>query len=325
MSPAGATREAPRWRRDPWVPAAWGLLAVQLALLVYVASRIPGPGPVRAYLLGPVVLMGAALGLGAVGILWSLRHPPFARPGRVPALLCLCFVFVSSTYSYPFPAAREERPSKVPFALPVEGEWTVAWGGDRTGSNLLARSTPAARYALCLVRTDEQGRTAPNGAPDGAAAAARPEDHLAFGAPVGAPAAGRVVRAVDGRPDEAGAGSEPGDGFGNHVALEVAPGEVLVVGGLKRSSVRVSAGQAVEAGQPLGRVGGSARSLFLSQPHLLLQLQDSLHPRYAQGVPWFLHGVEVDGTPRERAWPEGGGPRAGRFAGQRVRAVPAAR
>jgi hypothetical protein len=307
---------------------AWGLLAAELALLVYVASRTPGPGPVRAYLLGPMVLMAAALGLGAVGILWSLRHPPFARPGRVPALLCLCFVFVSSGYNYPFPAAREERPSKVPFALPVEGEWTVAWGGDDTELNRLARSTPAARYALCLVRTDEQGRTALEGERDASAAAARPEDHLAFGAPVGAPAAGRVVRAGDGRPvgpEDTGAGSSEPDGFGNHVALEVAPGEVLVVGGLQRGSVAVDAGQAVEAGQPLGRVGSSARSLFLRQPHLLLQLQDSLHPRYAQGVPWFLHEVEVDGTPRERAWPEGGGPRDGRFAGQRVRAVPAAR
>jgi len=299
----------PRPRREPWIPAAWGLLAAEVALLVYIGSRTGGPNPVRAYLFGPTALMGAALALGVLGLWTSARRPPLLSGRRAAALAALGFVFVSSGLPYPFPAAREHHPSRVDFRLPVSGEWTAAWGGDDTQLNLLARSMPSRRYALCLVRAVD-GRT--RRTPD----ASRPEDYLAFGEPVDAPAAGRVVRAVGDLPD--GPVERFGDELGNHVVLEVAPGELLFVTNLAQGSLLVAEGERVEAGAPLARVGGSARSRFLPEPHLGLHLQDSPDPVYGQGVPWYLHHVELDGEPVERAVPAGGGAREGRFGGQRV-------
>ena len=301
-----------RERPETWALSAFALLAVELALVLYIGSRTGGASPVKAYLFGPTVLMGVALALGVVGILTGLRRPPFARRARVPALLALAFVFLSSGFPYPFPAAREGRPSRVAFELPVEGEWTAAWGGDDTGVNLLARSTPARRYALCLVRTAE-GRTLREGADP-----ADPASYLSHGARVFAPAEGRVVRVVDGIPDRSPGGL--GDELGNHVVLEVAAGECFVVSNLLAGSIACREGDELAAGAELARVGASARSRFLSEPHLGLQLQDSPDRLYAQGVPWFLHDVELDGTRHERAMPAGGGAREGRFEGQRVSA-----
>ena len=311
-APAGPGPEgASIWRRDPWIPVAWALVAAELCLLLYIGSRTGGPGPVKAYLFGPTLLMGLALLVGVAGILWSMKHPPLSSGRRTFSLLALVFVFMTSGYPYPFPCAREERPSQVRFQLPVEGEWTAAWGGDDTQVNLLARSVPARRYALCLVLA-EDGRTEAADA-EGSAGLER---FLAFGRAVTAPAAGRVVEVVDRFED--GEVTAFGDDLGNRVVLEVAEGEYLFVANLARGSIAVERDQRVEVGAPLGTVGSSARSRFLQEPHLALHLQDSLDPMFGQGVPWFLHDVELNGRPTERAMPRGGGRGESGYGGQRI-------
>jgi murein DD-endopeptidase MepM/ murein hydrolase activator NlpD len=273
-------------RLELWIVAAWALLAAEVGYLIALGNAGPGAGPVRLYVYAPLALMGAALAVGALGLAWSFFHPPLRQGRRLAALSCCAFVFLSAAYPIPFPAHRAENPSRVAFRLPVAGEWITAWGGDDTARNLLARTTPALRYALVLVADDAEGSE------------------------VVAPAPGRV----------AGVGVAPQ--LGQYVVLEVAQGEYLFLGSLLEGSVPVGAGAEVEAGTPLGRVGATAVTNLVTGPHLSLHLQDTPEPVWGQGVPWFLHGVEIDGRAVEKGMPEGVGLEDGRWTGQRVRAAP---
>jgi murein DD-endopeptidase MepM/ murein hydrolase activator NlpD len=84
---------------------------------------------------------------------------------------------------------------------------------------------------------------------------------------------------------------------GNHVILEVGAGGLyLVVAHLRCGSVAVQPGQALLAGQPLGRCGNSGNS---TQPHVHLQVMDAVDPLAAAGVPILFRDYLVhrpDGT-----------------------------
>jgi hypothetical protein len=284
-------------RIELWTVAAWSLLVAEVGLLIYYASAGPGAGPVRVFLAAPTVLMGAALLVGLAGAAWSFFHPPFLRGRRVAALCCCAFVFLSAGYPIPFPVHRQDRPSRVEFQLPVAGEWITAWGGDDTTVNLLARSGPDRRYALVLVPVEGEQQPAPA---------------------VIAPAAGTVV-AIEREPAPPGTAAEVAT-----VVIEVAPEEYLFVSNLAGDTLAVSPGQTLEGGAPLGRIATGSRSRFVPGPHLGLHLQDTPEPYLGQGIPWFLHDVEIDGRRVERGMPSGGGREGGRWTGQRIRRPSAA-
>ncbi len=109
-------------RPEVWVVAAWGLVAAEFALAIYLGLRRPGAGPARAFMYGPVALAGTALLLGIIGALWSVRHRPFASAQRLIAFCSLGFVIATVTYPLPFPAARAAIPSRVAIHVPVAGE-----------------------------------------------------------------------------------------------------------------------------------------------------------------------------------------------------------
>lgn len=92
---------------------------------------------------------------------------------------------------------------------------------------------------------------------------------LARGIAVLSPGAGTVVGVRDGMPDVAvdaqGAPPLAGRNCGNGVRIEHAAGWVSQLCHLRRDSLLVRAGDAVEAGQPVGRVGLSGETSF---PHV---------------------------------------------------------
>jgi hypothetical protein len=141
------------------------------------------------------------------------------------------------------------------------------------------------------------------------------ERFFAFGRPVLAPAAGRVVTVHDGVPDLVARRSQPSrvpytltqgararEGAaglaGNHVVLELADGTGFVVlAHLRNGSVRVAAGEAVAAGQVVGDCGNSGNSM---QPHVHIQVMDSADPFAARGLPMSFRDYRVlprDGGP----------------------------
>jgi murein DD-endopeptidase MepM/ murein hydrolase activator NlpD len=143
----------------------------------------------------------------------------------------------------------------------------------------------AMRYSYDLVRVDSEGRRVIGDA-------ARNENHLSFGLPVRAPAAGTVVeiesgQTDDGKFDPATFKDHPNLMLGNHVVIRHGDGMFSILGHLKQGSVTVKAGDVVTAGQTVAAVGSSGTSMF---PHLHYQLMDG--PTFSsEGVPSAFRGL----------------------------------
>jgi murein DD-endopeptidase MepM/ murein hydrolase activator NlpD len=98
-----------------------------------------------------------------------------------------------------------------------------------------------------------------------------------------APAGGKVVRAVDGVADNEGLREYPGRTlvdelaqplwiFGNHLVLSVGDGGPFVLlGHLKKGSLRVKPGDVVREGDLLAEAGNSGNSI---EPHLHMHVMD---------------------------------------------------
>lgn len=181
---------------------------------------------------------------------------------------------------------------------PLVGAWTVRNSpADRDPSH--GTTAFGTRYAIDLVPVDDRGRSARRGWRSWVSTEP-PEVFAGFGAEVVAPVAGRVAQVHDGEPDHVARRSPPAGlayaltqarrvraGItaiaGNHVVVEVAPGGPFVLlAHLRRDSVAVAPGEAVEVGDPVGRVGNSGNS---TEPHVHLQVTDSTDWGRARGLP----------------------------------------
>jgi hypothetical protein len=291
---------------------ALGILALFAAMLLYLGMRPAGRAPMLVYVYGPLAVSLAALAVLVWGVVHGLRHRPFVRPARVRALAALTLVVGVASYPIPFPSTHEGHPGRAALRLPVEGEWTVLWGGDSPATNRLALHYPDRRYGLDLVVTDAEGRTR-RGETEG------PEDYLAWDRPVLAPAAGTVVAVHEGEPDHAPGARGEGEPLGNYLVIEVAPGEYAFLSHLRQGSIGVAVGDEVASGQPVGRVGSSGWSPLSPQPHVALHLQDDPAPRGGQPIPMRFHDYVADGRPVELGTPTGGMGPGGVLLGQRVR------
>lgn len=147
------------------------------------------------------------------------------------------------------------------------------------------------RYAHDFVVTDAQGRLFRT---DGAT----PEDWYGYGAPV-LTAGDGVVRALhDGMPDNRKGAPPPFDQaalmknlklfLGNHVLIDHGNGEYSLFAHLKQGSVRVTAGQRVARGEPIGAMGMSGDAFLV---HLHYQLQSG--PGFEEGLPAYFENVRV--------------------------------
>ena len=185
-----------------------------------------------------------------------------------------------------------------------------------------ARNSPARRvpshgttrfgtsYAIDLVPVDERNRSAK---PSWRTLLATEPvaDFVGFGRPVQAPVEGMVVATLDDEVDHdavrspvaylffaLGQASRIRAGIaavaGNHVVIEVAPGgPYVLVAHLQHGSLRVSSGQRVEQGDPLGACGNTGNS---TQPHVHLQAVDSLAWESARAVPIVFRSYRVVAT-----------------------------
>jgi len=187
----------------------------------------------------------------------------------------------------------------VVLALPLAGRWLIQNSPSRRvpshGTDLMGE-----RYAIDFVAVDERGRTAARSDWRTALTTEPPERYLAFGRSILAPADGIVARTHDGETDHPGRRSQlallpymlgqaarvrnGADAVaGNSVILALRDGGPYVaLVHLRRGSLRVRVGDAVTTGQPLAQCGNSGNS---TQPHLHLQVMDSLDFAHARGVP----------------------------------------
>jgi murein DD-endopeptidase MepM/ murein hydrolase activator NlpD len=311
MTMAAPSPETPTPRRtwEIWIYLALALAAVQLALRGIAELRL---GLVGAYCWGAAIDLVpiAAAALAVVGLIASILHRPFWRASRVLGFFIVASILASPWMFTRYPSSHDTHPSAVVFRLPLDGPITVGWGGASSAENYHAYA-PEQRWAYDLLVT-RGGRSH-----KGEGKALR--DYYVYGQPVLAPADGVVVETFDDDPDanpgELGRGTTPA---GNHIVIEVAPGEYLWLCHLKPGSLAVTAGDHVAQGQEIAKVGNSGNT---SEPHVHIHLQDSTDPDFSEGVPLPFHHYRVDGQLVERGIPRGGIRADGTFVGQVVENV----
>jgi hypothetical protein len=290
--PAKPRRRGPDW----WVCAAVFFLLLQLAFFVVPHVR-PGYAGMWMWLFGGDSLLwkGLAALLLVLGFVWSLIRRPFWSRWRAAGVVLLILLALSPNLFWVYPSSHEGRVSEVRFRLPLDGPVTVAWGGDSLLGNYHV-SYPDQRWAYDLLVTKDGKSYRGDGT--------ELTDYYCYGMPVLAPADGVVVYDFDGDPDvpvgQLGAGTSAG---GNEVAIEVAPGEYLVLSHLQPGSITVKVGDRVTAGQAVGKVGNSGNT---SEPHLHVHLQDAPPPELGEGIPLYFYDYRVNGQYVERGMPTGG-------------------
>jgi len=197
--------------------------------------------------------------------------------------------------------APQEFKQRTDLILPIAGRLIVFDGHDAlahhrrfdTSFEPVARlglTRNPGRYACDLSIVDERGsmwRT------DGRSHA----DWWSWDAPLRAPGAGRVVVAINDRPDYEVGGpdlpmadteADPYSLAGNCVVIDHGRGEFSLIAHLQKGSVLVKPGERVTQGQPIGRVGYSG-SVFTVHVHYELRTGAILN---AEGLPSRFGGVD---------------------------------
>lgn len=196
-----------------------------------------------------------------------------------------------------------DAPAPVNFRFPLSGVWYVAAGPTLHSHH---RWGVQEEFAFDLVRLDASGLTHTG---DGT----RFTDYYAYGLPVAAAADGRVVAAVNDVAEDPNAmrrADESAEAFmgrlindqsrrlaqgansilGNHVVIDHGGGVFTLSAHLQPGSVLVKPGEAVKAGQPIGKLGTSGNS---TEPHLHWQACGGPDPLYCAGLPASFAGVTL--------------------------------
>jgi murein DD-endopeptidase MepM/ murein hydrolase activator NlpD len=201
--------------------------------------------------------------------------------------------------------------SGIEYLFPVAGRSYIGTG---QGLHQPHRWVVAEEFALDIVRLGEGGSSHRG---EGSKRA----DFYAYGAPVLAAADGKV-RAVQGQIQERDSSlRQPGEtaeaylprlmaaqeallnenpvlAAGNYIVLEHGNGEYSLYAHLIPGSLQVKAGEAVKAGQVIGKLGHSGNS---SEPHLHFQVMDGPDPLMSAGLPVRFKNVRLPFADRPRS------------------------
>ncbi len=198
----------------------------------------------------------------------------------------------------PLPAdPRGDTPATARLRLPFDGLWWAAVAPSPEIGNHHAAAQDQRHAFDFLIWRD--GSTHRRDGRDNA-------DYWAWAQPVRAPAAGTVVAAHDGVPDNRpGAETNTSEPAGNHVVIDLGHGEYAALAHFQTGSIRVAEGDRVSSGQLLGLVGNSGNS---SEPHIHFHVQDApgFDPGGPLGIPVRFDNYEADGIAQPRGTPSGG-------------------
>ncbi len=176
--------------------------------------------------------------------------------------------------------------NSTPMILPVIGEWFVFWGGLNEVQNYHVKEV-SQQYAYDLLKVRE-----------GASHEGDPlvkENYYAFGEEIIAPCNGRVVKVIDGVPDNIPGQTNPEQLTGNTIVLQTDRDEFILMAHLMENSIEVEEGQEVGQGDLLAKCGNSGNS---TEPHLHLSLQNTLEMEEAIGAQLYFGRIEVNGEIR---------------------------
>ena len=129
-----------------------------------------------------------------------------------------------------------------------------------------------------------------------------PEDHndsyFCYDKPIYSVAAGEVVDASDGMPENVPHSGKNAiavdflNAAGNHAVIEIAPHRYVLFAHMRPGTVQVRKGDRVSVGQIIGHVGNTGSS---AEPHLHMHIDD--HPSFlgGNGVPYVFAEGEASG------------------------------
>ena len=206
--------------------------------------------------------------------------------------------------------SRGSANPEVVISLPFAGLWLVRNSPARRvpshGTDLLGE-----RYAIDFIGVDHRHRTANRRDWRTFLATEPAERFFAYGRPILAPADGVVVDLHDREIDHVARRSQLAlvpyalgqlarlrQGVraiaGNYLVIALRDGAFVALVHLRTGSIRVAVGEEVTTGQPVADCGNSGNS---TQPHVHVQVMDSLDLSIARGVPMAFR--------RFREWPRG--------------------
>lgn len=217
------------------------------------------------------------LGLGAAAAAWRRggsgpgveRRPPSGlRTAASSGLTAFCagaLLWALGGYSPPGgPSINLASPLKGGTFYVVNGGYSLLINPHmKTLARASLSAYRAQSYALDFVRLDSLGRRS-----EGLWPADVGRYHI-FGEPVYAPCTGVAAQIENRLPDQKPPATDPRHPAGNFVRLRCGDADV-VLAHLKHASLTVSAGDRVQTGQMVGRVGNSGLS---TEPHLHLHAQ----------------------------------------------------
>jgi len=277
------------------------LTAVALGGIFYVPS-------LASLALSVVGSVAAALvSVAWISALQPLGLPVLAAPLNMTVLLALYALGLRQLGAKPLATAHGGSPEEnlawfqtrvrrfqnscdVPLYLPFRWNWVCTQGNDGEHTH-----RGPWRHGLDFEVFDAAGNRFEG-------TGAEPSHFLCHGLPVVAPAAGTVVRIVDGIPDTPVGDVNVEQNWGNAVVLQVGPERYVVFAHLLSGSFKIREGQRVAIGQELAACGSSGRSPI---PHLHVQLQAT--PELgAPTLPIAFDGVVVEGEARHAYVPQEG-------------------
>ena len=260
-----------------WLPFAYGAVIVWTIMRRLRGNDDGSPRPRVVCALVVTASIGAltVLCVGIIGVALAGRRPPLEPP------IDVAFPVASGTYLVVNGGSQILINAHV---STLKGERFAAYRGQS--------------YGVDLVRINRVGLRVPGLLP------ADPAVYLIYGDPVVAPCQGRVVFAEDGAADMPPPQVDRAHMVGNHVILECGSAWI-VLGHLQRGSVAVQAGQVMEPGHVLGRVGNSGNT---GEPHLHIHAQrpgSTTAPLSGEPVPIRLGGRYLVRNDRVYSHPHG--------------------
>jgi hypothetical protein len=155
----------------------------------------------------------------------------------------------------------------------------------------------AQRFAIDFYKLDDQHRTW-IGNPK------KLSSYLSYQQPIIAAAAGTVVHALDGLPNNPALPKPPPippieETVGNHVIVEIGPNTYVLYAHMDPGSVKVRVGQHVEKGQELGVIGTSGNS---TTPHVHFQLLSTPTFFPSNSLPYVFDQFDLLGRVPVRLW-----------------------
>ena len=274
----------------------WFMVVVQIAvplLLIGVITITRQPSRLRW--LGTVVAFGMVISYLLVSSRWEvsslylraaipvlfiaasivgyqrIRAPEMA-PGKLQAVVAwtisLALMVLMSGFLWFSLRGYRTPDGAVDLASPLRGTYVVLNGGVSPFTNAHFRVRPQ-DYALDIVGVNVFGARA------SLFGSSRDlESYVIYGDPIFSPCDGRISVAIDDLPDHIPPAGDTENLAGNHVLIECGGIEVLVAH-MRQHSVRVTVGEVVAVGDPLGEVGNSGNT---SEPHLHIHAERGGEP-----------------------------------------------